>query len=85
MPERYSRVLERKKTIFLYRYRMSLFTIMFVGELGMCPQNFISGKGVDHREKNVFLQGGMLKFTYKGTFLRIKMAYEKLLFQKSKK
>jgi hypothetical protein len=66
MPKRYNRVLEAEKTTFWAIFRISLFTFLFVGELGMCPQNLISGKGVDHREKNVFLQGGMLKFTYKG-------------------
>jgi hypothetical protein len=49
MPERYSRVLEPKKTIFWTIYRVILFTFAFVGELGMCLQNFISGKGVDLR------------------------------------
>jgi hypothetical protein len=39
---------------------------------------------VKHREKNHFPQRGMLKFTYKGRFLRIKMTYKKLLYQKSK-
>jgi hypothetical protein len=34
MPERYNRVLECKKTIFWTRYRMSLFTFLFLGELG---------------------------------------------------
>jgi hypothetical protein len=30
-------------------------------------------------KKNYFPQGGMLKFTYKGHFLTIKIAYEKFL------
>jgi hypothetical protein len=34
---------------------------------------------VEHWEKNHFPQGGMLKFTYKGHFLTIKIAYEKFL------
>jgi hypothetical protein len=34
--------------------------------------------------KNYFPQGGMLKFTYKGRFLTIKIAYEKFLDKKSK-
>jgi hypothetical protein len=48
-----------------------------------CPQNLIPTRDVEHWEKNHFSQGGMLKFTYKGRFLTIKIAYEKFLDWKS--
>ena len=38
-------------------------------------------KGVEHWENNYFPQGGMLKFTYKGHFLTIKRAYQKLYWK----
>jgi hypothetical protein len=62
MPKGDSRVLEAKKTIFLSRYRMSLFTFLFLDELGMCPQNLISRKGVDQREKNNSSKRGYVGF-----------------------
>jgi hypothetical protein len=34
---------------------------------------------VEHCEKNYFPQEGMLKFTYKGLSLTIKIAYKKFL------
>jgi hypothetical protein len=71
-----SRVLKAKKTIFKSRYGMSLSIFLFLSELGTCPQNLIRRGGVEHWEKNHFPQGGMLKFTYKGRFLTIKIAYE---------
>jgi hypothetical protein len=62
---------------------MSLFIFLFLSELGTCPQNLIPTRGVEHWEKNHFPQGGMLKSTYKGRFLTIKIAYEKFLDWKS--
>jgi hypothetical protein len=58
---------------------MCLSIFLFLSELGTCPQNLIPRRGVEHWEKNHFPQGGMLKFTYKGHFLTIKIAYEKFL------
>jgi hypothetical protein len=58
---------------------MCLFGFLFVGELGTCPQNLMPTQGVKPRENHQFPQGGMLKFTYKGRFLTIKIAYEKFL------
>jgi hypothetical protein len=52
-----------RKTIYFGRYGMCLFNILFLGELGTCLQNSISTRGVEHWEKNHFLQGGMLKFS----------------------
>jgi hypothetical protein len=77
LPKGYSIVLEAKKTILLRRYGMSLFGMLFLSELGTCVQKLISIRGVEHCAKNHFPQGGMLKFTYKGRFLRNKIAYEK--------
>jgi hypothetical protein len=58
---------------------MCLSIFLFLSELGTCPQNLIPTRGVEHCKKNHFLQGGMLKFTYKGRSLTIKIAYEKFL------
>jgi hypothetical protein len=79
LPKGYCSVLEAKKTILLMRYGMSLFGMLFLSELGTCVQKLISIQGVEHCAKNHFPQGGMLKFTYKGRFLRNKIAYEKFL------
>jgi hypothetical protein len=56
---------------------------LIVGELGTCPQNLMPTQGVEPWEKHQFPQWGMLKFTYKGYFLTIKVAYEKFLNWKS--
>jgi hypothetical protein len=40
---------------------------------------------VEPWENHEFPQGGMVKFTYKGCFLTIKIAYENLLDWKSKR
>jgi nitrate/TMAO reductase-like tetraheme cytochrome c subunit len=55
------------------------------GGLSTCPQNLIPTRGVEHWEKNHFPQGGMLKFTYKGYSLTMKIAYEKFLDWKSRR
>jgi hypothetical protein len=65
--------------------RMCLFRFMFLGELGTCPENVIPTSGVEPWEYHQFPQGGMLKFTYKGRLLTIKIAYETLLDWKSKR
>jgi hypothetical protein len=77
-------LLGSKKTAFSSRCEMSLFRFLFVGELGTCPQNLVPTWGVEHWVKHQFPQGGMLKFTCKGYFLTIKIAYEKFLDWKSK-
>jgi hypothetical protein len=62
---------------------MSLFRFLFLGELATCPQNLMPTQSVEPWENHQFPQGGMLKFTYKGRFLTIKIAYEKFLDWKS--
>jgi hypothetical protein len=68
-----------KKTIFGLRYGLPDITFLFLVELGTCVQNPIFTKVVEGCQKNYFPQGDMLKFTYKGRFLTIKIAYEKFL------
>jgi hypothetical protein len=79
MPERDSSVLEAKKTIFGRRYGLPDFIFLFLFELGTCVQNLIFTKVLKGCQKNYFPQRGMLKFTYIGHFLTIKLAYEKFL------
>jgi hypothetical protein len=43
-----NRVLEAKKTIFLSKYGMKFFGILFLGKLDTCVQNLISIGGVEH-------------------------------------
>jgi hypothetical protein len=74
-----------KKTIFGCRYGLPDFIFLFLFELGTCVQNLIFTKAMEGCQKNYFPQRGILKFTYKGRFLRIKMAYEKFLDWKSKR
>jgi hypothetical protein len=74
-----------KKTTFSSRFRMSLFRFLFLGELSTCSQNLMPTQGVEPWENHQFPQGGMLKFTYKGRFLTIKIAYEKFLGWKSER
>jgi hypothetical protein len=78
-PERDSSVLEAKKTIFGRRYGLLDFIFLFLLELGTCAPNLIFTKVVEGCQKFYFPQRGMLKFTYKGRFLTIKIAYEKFL------
>jgi hypothetical protein len=85
LPKGDNSLLRSKKTIFLSRFRMSLFRFFFLGELGTCPQNLMRTQGVEPWENHQFPQGGMLKFTFKGRFLTIKIAYEKFLEWKSKR
>jgi hypothetical protein len=79
VPKRYSNVLGAKKTIFGRRYAFPDFTFLFLVELGTRVQNLIFTKVVEGCQKKYFPQKGMLKFTYKGRFLTIKIAYEKFL------
>jgi hypothetical protein len=44
-----------------------------------CVKNLMFTKVVKGWQKNYFPPRGMLKFTYKGHFLTIKIAYEKFL------
>jgi hypothetical protein len=53
----------------LHTYRMSLCKIFSQGELGTCPQNFMFQRCIERCEKNCFVQGGLVKFTYGGHFL----------------
>jgi hypothetical protein len=85
LPKGDSSLLGSKKTTFSSRFRMSLFRFFFLGELDTCPQNLMPTRGVEPWENHQFPQGGMLKFTYKGRFLTIKIAYEKFLDSKSKR
>jgi hypothetical protein len=55
---------------------MCLFAFLSLGELGTCPQNLMPTQDVEPWENHQFSQWGMLKFTYKGNFLTIKIAYE---------
>jgi hypothetical protein len=79
-----NRVLKAKKTTFSSRHGLWDILSLFLGELGICLQNLIPTRGVEHWDKNYFPEKGMLKFTYKGRFLTIKKAYKKLLYWKSK-
>jgi hypothetical protein len=79
VPERYSSVSGATKTISGLRYGLPDFTFLFLVELGTCVENLIFNKVVEGCQKNYFSQRGMLKFTYKGRFLTIKIAYEKFL------
>jgi hypothetical protein len=47
VPERYSRVLEAKKTIFGGIYGMCLFGFLYISELGTCPKTFVCTRGVE--------------------------------------
>jgi hypothetical protein len=77
--KRDNNVSEAKKTIFGCRYGLLDFIFLFLFELGTCVQNLIFTKVVEGCQRNYFLQRGMLKFTYKGHILTIKIAYEKFL------
>jgi hypothetical protein len=79
LPKGESSLLGSKKTIFSSRYEMSLIGFLFLGELGTCPQNLMLTQCVEPWENHQYPQRGMLKFTYKGSFLTIKKAYEKFL------
>jgi hypothetical protein len=79
VPERDSSVLEAKKTISGRKYWLPDFILMFLFELDTCVQNLIFTKIVEDCQKNYFPQRGMLKFTCKGRFLTITIAYEKFL------
>ena len=68
-----------KKTIFQSRYGMCLSIFLFLSDLVTCPQNLICTRHVEHWEKIYFLQGGMLKFTYKGCSLTKKKTDKKIL------
>jgi hypothetical protein len=68
-----------KKPILGLRYGLLNLTFLFLVELGTCAQNLIFTKVVEGCQNNYFPQRGMLKFTYKGRFLTIKIAYEKFL------
>jgi hypothetical protein len=74
--ERDSSVLEAKKTILRRWYGLPDLKFLFIVELGTCVQNLIFTKGVEGCQKKYFPRRGMQKFTYKGRFLTIKIAYE---------
>jgi hypothetical protein len=73
-----------QKNHFSSIFRMSLCRFLFLRELGICPQNLMPTQAVEPWENHQFPQGGMRKFTYKGRFLTIKIAYEKFLDWKYK-
>jgi hypothetical protein len=75
-PKRDSSVLEAKKTIFQCPYGLPDLKFLFTVELGTRAQNLIFTKGVEGCQKNYFPRRGMQKFTYKGRFLTIKIAYK---------
>jgi hypothetical protein len=77
--ERDNNVPEVKKTILRRRYGLPDFIFLFLFKLGTCVQNLIFTKVVEGCQKIIFRKRGMLKFTYKGCFLTIKIAYEKFL------
>ena len=74
----YNSVLKAKKTIFWSRYGVKDFKFLFLGELGTCLPNLIPMRHMEPWGRCHFPQRGMLKFTYRGRFLKIKRAYEKL-------
>jgi hypothetical protein len=84
MPEGENSLLGSTKPTFLRRYGMNLYGFLFLGELSTCPQNLMPTKAVEPWKNHQFPQGGMLKFSYKGCFLIIKIVYEKFLDWKSK-
>jgi hypothetical protein len=85
LPKGNNSLLGSKKRNFSSRYKMCLFGFLFLGELGICPQNLMPTRGVEPWENHQFPQGGMLKFTYKGRVLTIKIAYENFLDWKSER
>jgi hypothetical protein len=76
MPKRDSSVLEAQKTIFGRRYGLPDFIFLFLVELDTCVQNLMFTKIIKGWQKIYFPPRGMLKFTYKGHFLTIKIACE---------
>jgi hypothetical protein len=84
MPKGDNSLLGSKKTTCSSRYGMCLFGLLFLGVLGTCPQNLMPTRGVEPWENHQFPQVSMLKFTCKGRFLTIKIAYENFLDWKSK-
>ena len=85
LQKRDNSLLGSKKTTFSSILKMSLYRFLLLGELGTCPQNLMPKWGVEPWENHQFPKGGMLKFTYKGHFLTIKIAYETFLDWKSKR
>jgi hypothetical protein len=73
-----------RKLFFGVKYGLRDFILLFLVELVTCLQNLIPSRGMEHWEKNYFPQEGMLKFTYKDSFLTIKKSYKKLVYWKSK-
>jgi hypothetical protein len=74
-----------QKTILHRRYGLPDLKFLFIVELCTYVQNLTFTKGVEGCQKNYFPRRGMQKFTYKGRFLTIKIAYEKFLDWKSKR
>ena len=75
---------EGQKKTFSSRHGLCNILFLSPGELGICLQNLISTRSVEHWEKNYFPLWGVLKFTYKCRFLTLKEAYKKLLYWKFK-
>jgi hypothetical protein len=68
-----------EKTIFGRRYGLPDFIFLFLFDLGTCVQKSHIHQSCEGLPKIYFLQRGIMKFTYKGRFLTIKIAYEKFL------
>jgi hypothetical protein len=47
LPKGNNSLLRSKKTTFSSRYEMCFFGLLFLGELGTCPQNLMSTQGVE--------------------------------------
>jgi hypothetical protein len=75
---------EYQRTTFSSRHGLWNILFLSLSDLGICLQNLIPRRGVEHWEKNYCPQGVMLKFTFKGHFWTIKKAYSKLLYWKFK-
>jgi hypothetical protein len=57
MPKGDSRVLKAKKTTFSSMHGFWDIFFLSLGELGICMQNLIPRRGVEHWEKNIFHKG----------------------------
>jgi hypothetical protein len=58
LPKGDNSLLGSKKTTFSSGYEMCLFGLLFLSELGTCPQNLMPTQGVEPWEDHQFPQGG---------------------------
>jgi hypothetical protein len=75
VPERYSSVLEAKKTIFGLRYGLPDFTFSFLVELGTCVQNLIFTKVA----KKIIFRKGVAEIHIQRPFFDNKNSIRKIL------